>query len=186
MNLQENINRIHQVMGLLNEDVEKTEQLFSNFLGDDKSLWNVYKDIAKELNDTFTVEHFLLENKYSGGLKFLAGGILPQTQTAYDKLNKSVGGGLGINSGFRNYKKQGEIFLEWAKKLGGTISDGQKLAALPGFSEHHTGRALDISGYDKVNETILKNHGFVRNYLKPIDNFRLAEPWHIYYRGDLK
>ena len=63
MNLQENINRIHQMMGLLNEDVEKTEQLFSDFLGDDKSLWNVYKDIAKELNDTFTVEHFLLENK---------------------------------------------------------------------------------------------------------------------------
>lgn len=185
MNLQENISRIKQMMGLLNEDTKKTEMLFSEFLGNDKSLWDVYNDISKKLNDKFTIEHFLMEYKYSGGLKSLAGGILPQTQKAYDKLNKSVGGKLGINSGYRSYQKQGEIFIQMANKYGGTISGGLKQAALPGFSEHHTGRALDISGYDKVDETILKKYGFVRNYLKPIDNFRMSEPWHIYYKGDL-
>jgi hypothetical protein len=185
MNLNEEVHRIKSIMGVINEDVEKTEQLFSEYLGNDKSLWNVYLDIAKTLKDSFTIEHFLMEYKYSGGLKSLAGGILPQTQKAYDKLNKVVGGGLGITSGYRSYQRQGEIFIQMANKYGGTISGGLKQAALPGFSEHHTGRALDISGYDKVNETLLKKYGFVRNYLKPIDNFRIAEPWHIYYTGDL-
>jgi len=185
MNLKEQISRIQSMMGLVNEDVEKTEKLFSEYLGNDKSLWVVYVDIAKTLNDSFTIEHFLMEYKYSGGLKLLAGGILPQTQKAYDKLNKAVGSVLGITSGYRTYQRQGEIFIQMANKYGGTISGGLKQAALPGFSEHHTGRALDISGYDKVNETLLKKYGFVRNYLKPIDNFRIAEPWHIYYNGDL-
>ena len=185
MNLQENIHRIKQMMGLLNENTKKTEMLFSEFLGNDKTLWDVYYKIQKELNDYFKAEHIELEYKYSGGLKSLAGGILPQTQKAFDNLNKSVGGKLSITSGYRSYEKQGDIFIEAANEYGGTISGGLKQAALPGFSEHHTGRALDISGYDKVNETILKKYGFVRNYLKPIDNFRMSEPWHIYYVGDL-
>jgi hypothetical protein len=50
------IKRIKSMMGLLNEDTKKTEMLFSEFLGNNKSLWDVYDDISKKLNDKFTQE----------------------------------------------------------------------------------------------------------------------------------
>jgi len=73
------------------------------------------------------------------------------------------------------------VFLKCAKKRGGTISGGLYQAALSGFSQHHTGKALDIlSGVSRLTSKILQKHNFILPYPKKT-SFRISEPWHIYF-----
>ena len=69
------------------------------------------------------------------------------------------------------------MFLDSAKEHGNTISGALTQAGLPGFSQHHTGKDLDISS--RVSPKILQKHNFTLPY--PTETpFRMAEPWHIY------
>jgi D-alanyl-D-alanine carboxypeptidase len=102
-----------------------------------------------------------------------------------------------IVSGYRTIYDQKEILDEKIMKLG--KAEAEKRATKPGYSEHHTGYALDIgifndneqsqsytgSGkYSWVNENC-KNYGFILRYsgdkaeITGITN----EPWHYRYVG---
>ena len=98
---------------------------------------------------------------------------------------------LHLISAFRGYEYQFEVIK---RKLDGgqSLADILKVNAAPGFSEHHTGRAIDIGTLDcpaleeKFEQTPafqwLSSHaqefGFVMTY--PRNNkFGIAyEPWH--------
>ena len=73
------------------------------------------------------------------------------------------------------------------------IDNTQKANTIPGFSQHHTGKAFDIfsvetSWWNKnsdVKEWVSKNapkYGFDVTY-KSQGPLRIAEPWHLYYVG---
>jgi len=97
----------------------------------------------------------------------------------------------GIVSGYRSYEDQVKNFGNKVKG-GRTIEDVQSANCLPGFSQHHTGKAFDIfstdtSWWDSRPEvkTWVKNncnkYGFEITY-KTKGVLRVAEPWHLYYK----
>jgi len=166
------------------DDFNVTNDVLSTYLSGNTELTKIYEQIETELNDKFQTDHFEQEIKYSGGLKDLSGGISETAQTKFNEMvsklflkNKVV-----INqSSYRDYNKQKEIFVKMAKKHGGTISNGLRQAALPGFSQHHTGKALDISNSNLISDKVLNDYGFIRPY-KTDTKFRMPELWHIYYK----
>lgn len=89
---------------------------------------------------------------------------------------------LIINSGFRDVDRQNEIYKN---------SKNKNLVQKAGYSEHHTGLAIDLSGKtnnDKVIDFLENNsykYGFIRRYPKDkvdITNINY-ENWHYRYVG---
>jgi len=73
--------------------------------------------------------------------------LAPETAHAWRKMKQTAalaGVGLLLVSGFRSVRHQADLFR---KKLaaGQPIESILRVNAAPGFSEHHTGRAIDIA-----------------------------------------
>jgi len=104
---------------------------------------------------------------------------------------------LALVSAFRSVARQREIVLE---KLGQGLSIDTVLQSVapPGFSEHHTGRAIDIgtsedSALEEAFETTLAyqwltrratDFGFYMSYPRDNPSGFVFEPWHWCYRED--
>lgn len=126
--------------------------------------------------------------------------VTPSTAAAWEGLRLCAardGVELLAISGFRSVARQTEI-------LRGKLASGQPLASIlrlvaaPGFSEHHTGRALDLgcAGHTDLEEDFAATaafhwlnihaarHGFRLSY--PHDNaFGIGfEPWHWLFGAD--
>lgn len=102
---------------------------------------------------------------------------------------------LIINSSYRSYEDQEEIYNEYKSTRGEEFAN--KIAAKPGFSEHQTGMAIDIQTYGSTASTFedfdefkwLKDnahkYGFILRY--PKDKEYLTgyeyESWHYRYVG---
>ena len=101
---------------------------------------------------------------------------------------------LYIVSAFRSFKRQSEIIEE--KRIKGiSEEDIFKVSASPGFSEHHTGKAIDINtkGFPPLEEKFEKSDAFQWLLLNAVDfGFRLSypkqnkfgmayEPWHWFF-----
>ena len=120
---------------------------------------------------------------------------------AYAQLKAAVSakklGTLCVNSGFRSFNSQTLIHDAKVAQLGKTA--GEKLAARPGYSEHQTGLAMDISttqlgcrigsfGASKASKWIAANawqYGFIVRYPngKTAVTGYVWEPWHLRYVG---
>jgi D-alanyl-D-alanine carboxypeptidase len=121
---------------------------------------------------------------------------------AYAQLKAAVSkqklGTLCINSGYRSYASQKAIHSSKVRQLGRTA--GETLAARPGYSEHQTGLAIDISttalgcrigpfGASKASGWIAKNawqYGFIVRYpsnAKTKITGYVWEPWHLRFVG---
>ena len=106
---------------------------------------------------------------------------------------------VDLDSAYRSVAKQQSIVDEFTEKYGAEYV--KQYVAVPGYSEHHTGLALDvflvIDGkgvyenedmvtYPEIWEKIhakLADHGFILRYLpgKKIETGYSYEPWHIRY-----
>jgi len=101
-------------------------------------------------------------------------------------------------SGFRSVDRQVELFR--AKQAAGEpVSDILRLLAAPGYSEHHTGRAIDVGapGEPPLVEGFAQTTAFrwlteqgadfgFRLSFPPRNLHQIAfEPWHWYYIGDM-
>lgn len=107
--------------------------------------------------------------------------------------NKNCNNIPGCVSGYRGYMTQATVFGSKMKERGQTVSQRQRVSALPGFSQHHTGKTFDIISIDdsywdenpdvkKWVEDNVSKYGFKITY--PTNGtLRKAEPWHIYYIG---
>ena len=95
-------------------------------------------------------------------------------------------GGFIITSGYRNKEKQAELYSD----------NGDGMAAKPGYSEHETGLALDITadksgkGFDTTPQFyfLIKNcwdYGFILRYPENKEHITGIpyEPWHYRYVG---
>ena len=112
---------------------------------------------------------------------------------------KSEGAGsLIIQSAYRSYAEQKTIHARQVEKYG--LATGEALAARPGYSEHQTGWAMDVSargqgcqirvcfGQTKAGRWLAGNawrFGFIIRY--PSEAMEVTgyqyEPWHLRYVG---
>ncbi len=124
-------------------------------------------------------------------------------QALKDDLAKD-GVNVELDSCYRSVAHQQEVVDEFTKEKGPDYV--KKYVAVPGYSEHHTGLALDlflvIDGeqvyendemmkhpevWEKVHAK-LADHGFILRYLDGKDDITgyAYEPWHIRYIDDAK
>ena len=105
---------------------------------------------------------------------------------------------LFIVSGFRSYEYQQKI-IDRKLASGQTLEQIMKVNALPGESEHHTGRAIDLTTGDEKEvltesfektyafEWLTKNaykYGFKLSFLRNNDYGFVYEPWHWCYHNE--
>ena len=108
---------------------------------------------------------------------------------------------IELDSTYRSVKRQQEIWDEFEAEKG--LEYAQKYVAVPGYSEHHTGLAIDIciekdgvridDNDDMIAEkeifakihAKLADHGFILRYLEGKDDITgyAYEPWHFRYVG---
>ena len=161
-----------------------------------KSKWGV----------TITQKHIDAEFKQEGNIRPDTGGEDLQASKKIQELikdcklanpdvtypfNKNHHLSVNIVSGYRSYAEQVDNFGSKAKKNG--IDATQKYNTVPGFSQHHTGKAFDIFSVDtswwdknsKVKKWVAdncENYGFEVTY-KTKGSLRMPEPWHLFYTG---
>ena len=135
--------------------------------------------------------------------------IEKETYKQYISLEKALkedGINIKLDSAYRSVQSQQELWDEWVNAPEKGLAYAKKFMAAPGYSEHHTGLAIDIclekNGelvYDNDKmladiETFLKIHakladyGFILRYLKGKEDTTgyTYEPWHIRYVGSKK
>lgn len=113
-------------------------------------------------------------------------------------MYKAGKGSLIIQSAYRSYAEQKVVYDRQVKKYG--VAVGEALAARPGYSEHQTGWAMDVSargqgcqirvcfGQTKAGFWLAANaykYGFIIRYPKnetAITGYQY-EPWHLRYVG---
>lgn len=113
-------------------------------------------------------------------------------------MSKAGAGNLLLSSGYRGYSSQKAIYKSKVALLG--LAAGERLAARPGFSEHQTGLAADLSAAGqgcairvcfadtKGGKWLAKNswkYGFILRYPKgetKITGYQF-EPWHFRFVG---
>ena len=103
---------------------------------------------------------------------------------------------LGAISGFRSFDYQRQIIERASSRLGLTLEQITCVSALSGFSEHHTGRAMDIGtpGFPALTEEFeqtpafhwltkrARDFGFWMTYPKGNPFGIIYEPWHWLFR----
>ena len=141
------------------------------------------------------------EFSQEGNYREDAGGVNQQAQTQINNLVNDLHTqfpktkSLGVISGYRSYTDQVRNFGNKVKS-GRSIENVQRANTIPGFSQHHTGKAFDILSVDTkwwdtnsdVKDWVAKNcgnYGFEVTY-KTNGPLRIAEPWHLYYIGGEK
>ncbi|MBR4456047.1 MAG: M15 family metallopeptidase [Solobacterium sp.] len=122
-------------------------------------------------------QRFLLEEKTAEAFESL--------RTAMEKQGLII----EIVSGYRSRKDQEETIREIAAEEG--LEAAMKRCAKPGFSEHETGLALDVS-YDRIFGELLMRwnpvfaeYGFIHRYPKGKEDLTgyPEENWHLRYVG---
>ena len=132
-----------------------------------------------------------------GGERFK---LHPSAMSAWKRMKKAAraeGIHLYIVSAFRSIARQSEI-IERKRKNGISEEDIIRVSALPGFSEHHTGNALDLNthGSPALEEEFedtpafqwliqhASHFGFELSYTRENKCGISYEPWHWFYKGN--
>src|SRR4051812_3270522 len=118
--------------------------------------------------------------------------------TMFSDSAKKGHGAMQVQSAYRSYSSQVSVYNGWVKSLGKKQADRQ--SARPGFSEHQTGLAVDISTLPskcalaacfadtKQGKWLHDNswkYGFILRYPKNAEKITgyEYEPWHFRYVG---
>ncbi|MFZ5596631.1 MAG: D-alanyl-D-alanine carboxypeptidase family protein [Bacillota bacterium] len=135
-------------------------------------------------------EHALPEN-YDPGPLVEIGGVKVSGKMEKPLLDlmaeaKAKGFELGLNSGYRTVSDQKSLFNARAGSLGQAAAE--QTVAPSGYSEHHTGLAVDIAGSPAAYRWLESNcgrYGFVQRYPPGKESVTgyAYEPWHFRYVG---
>lgn len=125
----------------------------------------------------------------------------------YKELKKALekeGITIELDSVYRSVKEQQDLWDRWTNEKG--IDYVKKYVAVPGYSEHHTGLAIDIcirkdgeliaenedmiaerEIFEKIHKKIA-DYGFILRYQEGKDDITgyAYEPWHLRYVNDIK
>lgn len=147
-------------------------------------------------NGVTYVNGILIANKtYSLPKDYDPGKINDDALKAFEEMRKDASDDkitLWIQSGYRSYKTQEEIYNNYVKQSG--KEKAETFSARPGHSEHQTGYAMDLniidSSFEGTKEAIWieKNcykYGFIIRYPKGKESITgyKYEPWHLRYLG---
>ncbi len=132
---------------------------------------------------------------------------------AYLKLKEDVDNALKeynatieLDSAYRSVRAQQELWDRWSADPEKGVEYAKKYAAVPGYSEHHTGLAIDIclkvngelvyENEDMIEEREIFNvvhsklakYGFILRYLEGREDSTgyTYEPWHFRYIDDVE
>lgn len=181
---QKNINNIE------NQIVEKDDNIYEYLVNKQNSLSKNY--IPDNLITTTS------EKDMGCSGNFLIQDIV---QAAYDKMiiaAKEDGVTLLFCSGYRSYEEQEKIYNKNVEIYGKDAIN--KISAKPGYSEHQTGLAIDVSSNNSEHrlntsfgstiegewvENNAHKYGFIIRYPKEKENITKYnyEPWHLRYVG---
>ena len=146
----------------------------------------VLKESQNRYGETYLVEEKALESFYALQEELLEEGII-----------------MELDSTYRSVEEQQQLWDEWMVEFGEDYV--KRYVAVPGYSEHHTGLAIDIciekdgvrindndemiaeeEIFTKIHEH-LAEHGFILRYLdgKEYITGYGYEPWHFRYIGDV-
>lgn len=178
----------------------------------------------KDRKETKKIDYLVLVNKYSQlpddwekNLELVSAKnawdedvkLEKETYKQYKKLEKDLkkdGIIIVLDSVYRSVKEQEDLWDRWSKDPEKGIEYAKKYAAVPGYSEHHTGLAVDIvikkdgklieENEDMIEEREifakvhkkLSKYGFILRYLEGRDDITgyTYEPWHLRYVGSEK
>ena len=123
--------------------------------------------------------------------------VTPATKEAYERMKAdaaAAGCAIRVGSAYRSIAYQVNLYARYLREDPDNADD---YSARPGFSEHHTGRTIDLLGpsgtlrgfagtkeADWVRENAW-NYGFIVRYTpenETITGYE-SEPWHITYIG---
>ncbi len=153
-------------------------------------LVNKYNYLAKdfEVPNLVKVEEYAKEGMY----------LEEKAKDAFIKMANDIkkeGYNLRAISTYRTYDYQSNLYNNYAKCDG--VNNADTYSARPGFSEHHTGLAIDVDNITKIytdfedtdeftwmQENAYK-YGFILRYPKDKENITgyIYEPWHYRYVG---
>ncbi len=146
-----------------------------------------------------TVELEDVKNAYDEDIK-----VEKEALAQFKKLREALlkeGVNIELDSSYRSVKRQQEIWDEFTEKYGEDYV--KKYVAVPGYSEHHTGLAIDVclkkdgkliyenddmmkekEIWAKVHKK-LADYGFILRYPEGKDSITgyAYEPWHFRYVG---
>ncbi|MSU22874.1 MAG: D-alanyl-D-alanine carboxypeptidase family protein [Opitutus sp.] len=125
--------------------------------------------------------------------------LTPRTAAAWQRMREAAAcDGLVLLplSGFRSVRRQTQI-IRSKLAAGQTIADVLRLVAAPGYSEHHTGRAIDIGSPENIelDERFARTaafrwlrrragaFGFRLSYPRRNPHGIAYEPWHWCWGG---
>lgn len=140
-----------------------------------------WKQIEEKTGKEITLKNLIDEFEISGGIKSENNGYENSALKAFSKLQEVCPNLKMDVDSYRTYQKQTDLFIEYVKKYG-SIEGAMKKRTIPGFSQHHTGRAFDIEPKE-LRDCVVKNakkFGFIFPYVGQTST-RVSEPWHIYY-----
>ena len=143
----------------------------------------------------------LVPAKNSQGKEFL---VEKQAIEHFNSLRSKLleqGIDIELDSTYRSVERQKELWKEFEEIYGREYCE--KYAAVPGYSEHHTGLAIDVclikdgrvidDNDDMIAEVeifskihaILSDYGFILRYMKGKEHITeySYEPWHFRYVG---
>jgi D-alanyl-D-alanine carboxypeptidase len=185
-----------------NIDSSTATTLINQSTSDPSSIWVVVNK-QRPLNPINYAPTDLVAPKFPG-LNFNPYNrkLRKEASTAAYKLAKAMKaegkGTLVIQSAYRSYNEQATVHDRQVSKDG--LKAGEALAARPGYSEHQTGWAMDVSargqgcqirvcfGQTKAGSWLAENswkYGFIVRYQK-YSTFYTGyqyEPWHLRYVG---
>ena len=120
------------------------------------------------------------------------------TLKAFIKMSEdckaATGNKLLVRSGYRDFQEQEKTYNSYLKTYGKTYAENY--VTHPGFSEHHTGLAIDIKAESndvfansKESKWTYQNaykYGFILRYKKTDENITgiKYETWHFRYVGE--
>ena len=192
---KENEKSINDVIAIIN--VGSNNDWYTNTKKTDISKGNLLlTNKFYSLDNTYNSDNMVrVSSQYSFGYNQM---LTSDTFDAFKKMfndAKKENLNLIINSSYRSFEDQEEIYEEYKIRYGDTGVD--KIAARAGFSEHQTGMAIDIQTYGSTGKTFetfdefkwLSNnaykYGFILRY--PKDKEYLTgyeyESWHYRYVG---
>ncbi len=150
----------------------------------------------KQINGMTFVDDILIVNKTYSLPDDYDPGTSSVAQNAFDKMAADAlndGIYLFINSGYRSYQEQTELYTMYAYERG--IEEADRVSSRPGHSEHQTGLAFDVNSTefsfaDTEEAKWLAEHcseyGFIIRFPEGKEDITgyEYEPWHIRYLGE--
>ena len=150
---------------------------------------------VEQTNGMTFVDDILIVNKTYSLPRDYAPGVSEVAVNAFNRMSEAAandGVSLWINSGYRSYEEQEELYNGYVWERGAEEAD--LVSSRPGHSEHQTGLAFDVNdtsfGFEGTEASDwLKEHcceyGFIIRFPEGKEAFTgyEYEPWHIRYLG---